>query len=322
MGLYQKPLDLSIRLLPCSPAPLPPLPPCPPLPLPCSPAKKASLPPCPFRHSLKTRSSYWQLLPYLRPQSKTIAKALACTLAFTVCWPLLAWLAGPMAALIGRGDVVAIAQLAGVTAIILLIQKVVQYGQDSLMALAALAIAFDLRKNVYAHLQRLNLSFFETAKTGDLSYRLTEDIDRIGEVVNKVFHDFVPCVLQLVVLLFYMVWLNWQLTLATLVIAPLMGVLIGWFGEQLLKFSRRSQNRVSNLSALLTEVFSGIRLVQAFAAEDYALDQFSQEAERNRQAKYAAERLKAFQFPIVGFLEVISVLLLFLLGGWQISTLR
>lgn len=224
-----------------------------------------------------------------------------------------------MAALIGRGDVVAITQLAGVTAIILLIQKVVQYGQDSLMALAALAIAFDLRKNVYAHLQQLNLSFFETAKTGDLSYRLTEDIDRIGEVVNKVFHDFVPCVLQLVVLLVYMLWLNWQLTLATLVIAPLMGVLIGWFGEQLLKFSRRSQNRVSNLSALLTEVFSGIRLVQAFAAEDYALDQFSQEAERNRQAKYAAERLKAFQFPIVGFLEVISVLLLFLLGGWQIS---
>jgi ATP-binding cassette subfamily B protein len=87
----------------------------------------------------------------------------------------------------------------------------------------------------------------------------------------------------------------------------------------LLTFSRRSQNRVSNLSALLTEVFSGIRLVQAFAAEKYALDRFSQEAERNRQAKYAAERLKAFQFPVVGFLEAMSVLLLFLLGGWQIS---
>lgn len=224
-----------------------------------------------------------------------------------------------MATLIGRGDVEAIARLAGVTAIILFIQKLVQYGQDSLMAKAALAIAFDLRKRVYTHLQHLNFSYFETAKTGDLSYRLTEDIDRIGEVVHKLFHDFVPCVLQLIVLLVYMFWLNWQLTLATLVLAPLMGLLIGWFGEQLLKFSRRSQNRVSNLSSLLTEVFSGIRLVQAFAAEEYEINRFAQEAERNRQAKYAAERLKAMQIPLVGFLEVVSGLILFSLGGWQIS---
>jgi ATP-binding cassette subfamily B protein len=76
---------------------------------------------------------------------------------------------------------------------------------------------------------------------------------------------------------------------------------------------------VSDLSALLTEVFSGIRLVQAFAAEDYTLKRFSQEAERNRKAKYATEKLKAIQFPIVGFLQAISILLLLLLGGWQIS---
>ena len=234
-------------------------------------------------------------------------------------WPVLAWLAGRIAGYIGQGNVSAIAQLAGLSAVVFLIRGAVQYGQDALMAKAALAIALDLRKQVYAHLQQLNIRYFETAKTGDLSYRLTEDINRIGEVVNKVFHDFVPCVLQLVVMFAYMLYLNWQLTLATLVIAPLMAVLIGWFGEQLLTFSRRSQNRVSNLSALLTEVFSGIRLVQAFAAEEYAFDRFSQEAERNRQAKYAAERLKAFQFPVVGFLEAMSVLLLFLLGGWQIS---
>jgi ATP-binding cassette subfamily B protein len=87
----------------------------------------------------------------------------------------------------------------------------------------------------------------------------------------------------------------------------------------MLKFSRRSQNRISNLSALLTEVFSGIRLVQAFAAEEYEIARFAEEAEHNRQAKYAAERLKAIQNPVVGFLYAMSVLLLFFLGGWQIS---
>jgi ATP-binding cassette, subfamily B, bacterial len=268
---------------------------------------------------LKTRSNYWQLLPYIRSQWKTIAQALACTLVFTVFWPILAWLAGRIAEYIGQGNVRAIAQIALISTIVFLTQKIAQFGQDSLMAKAALAIAFNLRSSVYAHLQKLNLSYFETTQTGDLSYRLTEDIDRIGEVVNKVFHDFIPCVLQLIVVLGYMIYLNWQLTLSTLIIAPLMAVLIGWFGERLQKVSRRSQNQVSDLSALLTEVFSGIRLVQAFAAEDYVLNKFNQEAQRNRKAKYAAEKLKAIQFPIVGFLQAMSILLLLLLGGWQIS---
>ena len=245
--------------------------------------------------------------------------AFICTLVFTGCWPLLAWLAGKALGFLAQGNVPALARLSGGLAVVFLVQKIAQYGQDSLMAKAALAVALDLRKRVYAHLQTLNLSYFETAQTGDLSYRLTEDIDRIGEVVNKVFHDFTPCVLQLIVVFAYMIYLNWQLTLASLIVVPLMGILISWFGERMLVFSRRSQNLVSDLSSLLTEVFSGIRLVRAFAAEDYEVERFSREAERNRQAKYAAAWLKAVQFPVVGFLYALSVLLLLLLGGWQIS---
>ena len=268
---------------------------------------------------MKTRSNYWQLLPYIHPHWRTITQAFCCTLGVTVFWPIQAALAGQIAKFLGEGDITALAQLSGVLAVVFLFQKILMYGQDSLMANAALAVAFDLRKQVYAYIQRLNLTYFETAKTGDLTYRLTEDIDRIGEVVNKVFHDFIPCILQLIVVLGYMIYLNWQLTLATLVAAPLMGILIGWFGEKMLKFSRRSQNHVSDLSALITEVFSGIRLVQAFAAEDYEIERFAVEAEHNRRAKYAAEHLKAIQFPVVGFMYAMSVLLLFFLGGWQIS---
>lgn len=268
---------------------------------------------------MKSRSSYWQLLTYIKAQSSTIIYALICTLIFTIFWPLLAWLAGKMANYIGQGDLISIAQLAGLAAVIFLLRGIAQYKQDTLMAQSALAITLELRVIIYAHLQKLSLNYFEVAKTGDLSYRLTEDIDRIGEVVNKFFHQFIPCILQLIVVLGYMFYLNWQLTLASLLIAPLMAVLIGGFGEQLLKFSRRSQTRISNLSSLLTEVFSGIRLVQAFAAEEYTIQKFTEEAEQNKQAKYLAERIKAIQFVVVGFLEAMSVVFLFFLGGWQIA---
>ncbi|MBD1812952.1 ABC transporter ATP-binding protein/permease [Microcoleus vaginatus DQ-U2] len=268
---------------------------------------------------MKTRSTYWQILPYLRPQKQTIGKALACTVVFTIFWPIIAWLVGETGKFIGNGDLKGFAQIAALSAIIFLIRGTAQYGQDTLMAKAALTIALEIRKKVYAHLHNLNLGYFETAKTGDLSYRLTEDIDRIGEVVNKFFHQFIPCVLQLIAVLGYMIYLNWQLTLGALIIAPLMAILIGWFGEKLLSYSRQSQNRISDLSALLTEVFSGIRLIKAFVAEDYEIARFAEEAEQNRRAKYLSERIKALQFVVVGFLEAMSVILLFFLGGWQIS---
>ncbi len=268
---------------------------------------------------LKTRDRYRALLAVIRPQTQTILQALICTLVFTAAWPLLAKIAGDMAGLLARGDVAAIARLAVFCTGIFSVQKLAQFGQDALMAKAALAVVYDLRTQVYAHLQRLSSSYFETAQSGDLAYRLTEEIDRIGEVVNKVFHQFVPCILQLIVVLGYMIYLNWQLTLATLLIAPLMALLVTWFGEQLRKLSYRSQNQVSNLSALLVEVFSGIRLVQAFAAEDYTLKLFCQEAEANRRARFRTEQLKAIQFPVVGFLEALCLLLFLLLGGWQIA---
>ncbi|MFB8796251.1 MAG: ABC transporter ATP-binding protein [Microcoleus sp.] len=268
---------------------------------------------------MKARSTYWQILPYLQPQKQTIGKALACTLVFTVFWPIIAWLVGETAKFVGKGDLKGFAQIAALSAIIFLIRGIVQYGQDTLMAKAALTIALELRKKVYTHLQHLNLGYFETAKTGDLSYRLTEDIDRIGEVINKFFHQFIPCILQLIVVMGYMIYLNWQLTLGALIIAPLMAILIGWFGERLLNYSRLSQNRISDLSALLTEVFSGIRLIKAFVAEEYEISRFAEESEQNRRAKYLSERVKALQFVVVGFLEAISVILLFFLGGWQIA---
>ncbi|MBD2576389.1 ABC transporter ATP-binding protein [Oscillatoria sp. FACHB-1406] len=264
-------------------------------------------------------SNYWKLAPYIRPQSGTIALALCCTLVFTACWPVLAWLSKWVAQSVGEGNVSEIARLAAVAATIFLIQKIAQYGQDSLMAKAALAIAYNLRTRLYAHLQRLNIDYFESSKTGDLSYRLTEDVDRVGEVVQKIFHQFIPCVLQVIVVLGYVIYLNWQLTLATFIIAPLMAVLIGWFGEQMRKFSLRSQSRISNLSALLVERFAGMRAIKAFAAEESAIAVFNREAESHRRIKYATEKLKAVQFPVIGFLQALCVLLLFLLGGWQIS---
>jgi ATP-binding cassette subfamily B protein len=270
-------------------------------------------------HRRSKSSKYWVLVPYLRQQWSTILQALVGTVIFVAYWPILAWLAGRILALLSAGDVAAVSRFIAITMGGFAVQKVGQYVQDALMSKAALQVAFQVRRDVYAHIHRLSLTYFERSQTGDLAYRLTEDIDRIGEVVLKLFHDFLPSLLQLVVVVGYMVYLNWQLTLTALVLIPVLALLAGWFGSQMLRFSRRSQNLVSDLSSLVTEVFGGIRLVRAFAAEGYEIDRFTVEAEKNRQAKYRAAWLKAVQYPVVGFLYALVVMLILLMGTWQIS---
>ncbi len=264
-------------------------------------------------------TSLQQMLPYLYPYRWRIAQALVCTLGFVLSMPVLAHLAGVLAPMVGSGDVQAITRTSGLVMLFFVVRGLFQYGQDTLMADVALRITLDLRCQAYQHLQKLDIAFFEQSRTGDLSYRLTEDVDRVGEMVHKLFHQFLPCVLQLIAVLSYMVFLNWTLTLATIVVAPLMTLLIGWFGQRLLWLSKRSQAKVADIAALLTEVLAGMRLVRAFAAEDYELQRFTQAAEQNRRARLGAERLKALQFPVVGFLEAMSVLFLFWLGSVQIS---
>jgi ATP-binding cassette, subfamily B, bacterial len=264
-------------------------------------------------------SRYQLLLPYIRRQRLPIVQAFACTVIFTVIWPILAHQAQRMVPYINEGKVFQIIDLAATVALIWAVQKFAQFGQDCLSAKAAFNIAYDLRRRTFGHLQSLSLSYFETAPTGDLTYRVTEDVNRVGDAAHKFFHQFVPCILQLVVLLSYLIWLNWRLTMAILVIAPVIAGLIGWFGEQMRRLSQQSQQQLSSISSLLVEIFSSIRLVKAFAAEDYVLDRFSAEADRNRHAKYVIERSRAIEYPVVGFLLALSVLGLFILVGWQVE---
>ncbi|AFY74953.1 ABC-type multidrug transport system, ATPase and permease component [Synechococcus sp. PCC 7502] len=264
-------------------------------------------------------SAYQQLSSYIYPHWRLIGKALICTVGYILGMPLLAHIFGLVSEAIAQSSLEGITRLSGLTLLLFLVQGIFQYGQDSIMSQAALNIALDLRVKVYAHLHSLDLDYFAESRTGDLSYRLTEDIDRIAEVVGKFFHQFIPSVLQLILILSYMIYLNWILTLTVFIVAPLLAVLVAWFGDRMLALTRRSQDQISNLSSLLSEVFNGIRLVRAFAAEDYEIRRFELEAEQNRIRKYATDKIRAIQYPVISLLQAMGIIILIWLGTWQIA---
>jgi ATP-binding cassette, subfamily B, bacterial len=222
---------------------------------------------------MKQKSLARYLVQYLRPYWPILVPGLIFVLVFTAFWPVLSRLAGQLSADLGNSDFNGLVKVALMGSGVYICQGIAQYGLTTSMAKVSFAITLDIRNQVYEHLLRLGSDYFAKTSVGDLAYRLTEDVDRIGETIYSMLHRFLPAFLQLIVMLGMMVYINWQLTIAVFVLAPIIALLVGWFGEKLQTQSRKSQNQVAEISATITEDFSGIRTIQAFAAERYRLSQ-------------------------------------------------
>jgi ATP-binding cassette subfamily B protein len=265
-------------------------------------------------------AGFRRLLPLLKPHRNVLLAGGVCMLIFVACWPLLAWLAGQLIPAIGAGEFSQVLRVISLALGVFMLQKIAQFGQDTLLAGPALQVSQELRRQLFARLQRLEFGALEKLSAGDLTYRLTEDADRVGEVIYKTIQDTTPSALQLVVVFGYMVWLDWKLSLGTLLLAPLVAVLVSLFGAKVMGAAERSQKQVSELASLLGEAIGGLPLVRAFAAEPWLQARFETEIDLHRRARYRTQRLLALQYPVVGFLEAAGILAVLLMGAARIQS--
>ena len=263
-------------------------------------------------------AGFRRLLPLLRPHRRRLLAGALCTVVFVGSFPVLAWLAGQLIPAIGAGDMPRVLRSVLAALGVFLLQKTAQFGQDTLLAGPALQVSQELRRRLFARLQQLDFAALEKLSAGDLTYRLTEDADRVGEVIYKTIQDTTPSLLQLIVVLGYMIWLDWPLALATLLLAPLVALLVSAFGARVMAAAERSQKQVSDLAALLGEAIGGLPLVRAYAAEPWLQQRFDQEIDLHRRARYRSMRLLAQQHPVVGFIEAFGILAVLVIGALRI----
>jgi len=238
---------------------------------------------------------------------------------YVICWPILAWLAGMLVPAIGQGNTKEVLMVILQALIIFIIQKTAQYLQDSLLARPALALSQELRTTLFRKLQNTNILFIEKLSSGDIAYRLTEDVDRVGEVIYKSIQDTTPSIFQLVAVFGYMIFIDWNLSLATIILAPLIALLVSDFGSRVLKASEQSQNKISSLAGLLSEAIQGLPMVKAFAVEEWLQNDFNKQVELHKEAKYKMLKLVALQHPIVGLIEIVGILSILTIGTYRIQ---
>src|SRR5579863_504639 len=267
------------------------------------------------------------IVDFLRPHWKALALALLAVLGEAGTgvlqpWPLKivldyllqskqppAWLALPLR-WIGH-DKLAILNFAVLAvAVIAIVGAISSYLENYLTTNVGQSVMHDLRRTLYHHIHRLSLAEHDEKRTGDLIGRVTTDIEAIQAFITTALLGILSSVLTLVGIIGIMLYLNWRFTLISLAVAPMLFVVVYIFTRRIKKASRAVRKKESELLSIVEEVFSSIRVVKAFAREDYEERRFERQSLANVETALQARNLKGMLSPIVDIIVAIGTCLM------------
>jgi subfamily B ATP-binding cassette protein MsbA len=264
------------------------------------------------------------MMRLIRPHWKALILAFIAVLGVTLSdvlepWPikividnilqskkLPSWLAGFITHTFGHEKLpilnFAVAAVVGIA----VIGAVSSYTEKYLTTSVSQWITHDLRRTLYNHIQRLSLAQHDNAQTGDLITRVTSDINAVQDFVNSALLGMLANVLTLVGMIGVMLYINWRFTLIALSIAPALFVVVYSFTRRIKKASRAVRKKESELLSVVQEVLTSVRVVKAFAREDFEVERFESQSLENVETALQARGIKAKLSPIVDVMVAIG----------------
>jgi ATP-binding cassette, subfamily B, bacterial MsbA len=162
-----------------------------------------------------------------------------------------------------------------------------------------LRVVMDLRVRVFEHLESLSLDFFTEAQTGELISRVTNDVGVVQQSISTVVEDIVKQPVTLVSILVWLVYTDWRLTLAALVLFPVCLVPIVIFGRKTRMASRAAQEHQASLVSVLHEALVGLRVIKAFSMEEREASEFRKLCREVFTQRMRLTRARALSTPII-----------------------
>ena len=189
------------------------------------------------------------------------------------------------------------------------------YFQVRVMQKVGQETMYDLRKEIFEHLQRLPISFYDRSPVGRLVTRVTTDVDALNDLFATGIAAMVNDAFLLVVFIFFMLYINWRLALATFAVIPLLFLCTWTFRDKVRDANRRIRTAIARINAFLQEHISGMSVVQLFNRERKARAQFAGHNRVHMEAYKDAILAFALFYPAVEFLGVVAIIVAFWYGG-------
>ena len=178
-------------------------------------------------------------------------------------------------------------------------------------------VAYDVRNDLYDHLQRLSFAYHDRASTGELMSRVTSDVEHSRVFVGTGVLQLVNTVILYVSILAIMLSLSWELSLVSLATLPLIGITAVQYGSRVQPMFRRVQRQWAVLTAVLQENITGVRVVKAFAREPFEVSKFKTENDAFLERNVATTRLQSLVFPMMVFISSMGTVAILWYGGLQ-----
>jgi len=279
------------------------------------------------------KSKGLKIIGLLRPHWKSLSLALVAVIGETSAdllepWPLkivvdqlgkskplppwMTWIVGHT---VGQNKLAVLNFAVLAVAVIAVVGAVSSYAEKYFTTSVGQWVMHDLRRTLYQHIHRLSLADHDEKRTGDLISRVTSDIEAIQDFITTALLGMLVNVLTLAGMIGVMFYLNWRFTLIALSVSPVLFLVVYFFTIRIKKASRAVRQKQSELVSIVQEVFSSIRVVKAFAREDYEQRRFEAQSLENVEIALRARGVKAKLAPIVEVIVAVGTCLVLWYGA-------
>jgi ATP-binding cassette, subfamily B, multidrug efflux pump len=208
--------------------------------------------------------------------------------------------------------------LGGLFLITVVAGSVLNYVQSNLLQYTGQSIIFNIREQLFRHISRMSMSYFDRNPAGRIVVRVTQDTETLNQFYSQVVVNLVKDLIVLFGIIFVMFHLSVELSLLTLAILPVLAVMTFWYRKAVREAQRNMRTILSRLNAFLAENLSGIRITQLFIREQRQFEQFHEQNEAFYKAGIRNSTINSIFQPAIGFVGNLAIAMLIWYGGAKV----
>ena len=199
--------------------------------------------------------------------------------------------------------------------VLFIVKGIFYYIQNYYTAYIGQSVLRQLRNDIYAHINRLPISYFEEKQTGHIMARITSDVVLLQNLIDASI-GIASDILTVAGLIGWIVYIHYQLAFLAFLVIPFIGFIVSKFSQRVRNITRTLQNKVGDITSILNEKISGIRTVKSFSNESVENDRFAIETEENFRIAMKHNKLLAMILPIIEFLNTTGIVIVLSVGGY------
>jgi ATP-binding cassette, subfamily B, bacterial MsbA len=260
-----------------------------------------------------------RLIPYLKPYWRTLVTGALLALVVSAAEGSIAWLVKPaMDGIFVRRDLLMLKLIPLAVLSAYVIKGLGRFGQSYLMGSVGERVIARLRRELYAHIQGMPLSFFASLHSAELMTRVVSDVNRLARLSSTVLVMTVRHVGTIVALLVVMFAREWLLALIAVAVFPAAGVTVRAIGRKLYTINKRSQEKIAELNVVLHESFAGTKIVKAFGRERLEQERFDQVNDRLLRLALKNQRTDQAAEPLMEIMGAVGLMGALWYGGYRV----